>query len=1128
MRIATPEASSDLTPLMRDIYIRLNPWSSEAWAKGKVKKITIGTRNWILDELYDWYDCAKSAVFVLVGDGGVGKSVVMAELCRCGGALHIDEDAELSETDGSTDSRRNSSHGHGPSHRSKRKQLPIHVAAYHFFRHDQATAAAPKEAIVSIAWQLCQTVPGFSNKLNSVRLSNIRDKPLADVFQLILVNPADKLRSDQMRQVVVLDALDECSKSDNVMEKVIRMWKDVMPAWLSLVVSTRPEGEIQRGITNNSLDSKVLQLKAEDNFRDIENHIRRMLRDMKGITEQKDVASCAKILSERSGGLFLWTSFLPKTLARMHEEKKCGLLTIHDISMKDVIPSGLGGMFKGYFDRLKVKMGGDEAYQLLLAPIVAAREPLSVDQLTVILGLTKKKTKKIVDNARNLLYQGGDGRLALIHKRMADWLLDDDLSGDLGVDIEAGHEALAKYCRLRDDVFSLRHAIFHLVKSCNQTNRAEAFNLLNDFAWVRKVISVGDDEAQRRVTIGNLIRDCVKVGIYIAPESDTPRFLSKAVHALSYDPNELASQVMARLGFNPKDSLALQAPDQPWLKPSRVTLTHPCDPLLHVLKGHSRWVMSVAIQGERVVSGSKDGTVRTWNATSGEEQHVFRGHSDSVLSVAIRDNRIVSGSSDETVRIWDATSGEQRLLKGHSWPVTSVAIEGDIIVSGSDDKTVRIWSAASVKEQHVLKGHSQAVSSVAISSDAVVSGSHDNTIRIWNATSGEMQSVLEGHSDWVVSVAIEGNTIVSGSSDGTVRIWDTTSDEERHVLKEGSSKVTSVAIEGNTIVFGTVDRTVCIWDTTSGKKPYVSKGHSGEITSVGIEGDTIVSGSWDHTVRILNATSGEEHHALNGHYDAVTSLAIEGDVIVSGSWDSTVRIWNATSGEERHVLKGHSFGVTSVTIKGDTVVSGSSDGMVRIWNATSGEEKHILKGHSTWVRSVAIEGEIVVSGSNDNTVRVWNATLGEEQCILKGHSDWVRSVAIRGGTIVSASYDRTVRTWNAASGKVQYVLKGHSGPVWSVAIEGDTIISLSLDGTRYWNARKGEECDANEAGASPTPRTNTFVNIENETHVRLDGGVGFTTDDNINCIVRQGNVYVVGDVMGMVHILHAQVRVNVS
>ncbi|GBG35085.1 WD repeat-containing protein pop2, partial [Hondaea fermentalgiana] len=694
LRMQIPKAPSDFTPLMCDIYPRLNPCSSEAWAKGKAETFTLGTRSWVIDELCNWYNKIWSTVFILVGVDGVGKSVIMAELCHRGGALKTDEDTEKSKANESGQSRRKSSRVRSLWRRSKKERPPILVAAYHFFRHDDGTAASPAEAILSIAWQLCQTVPHFSEAIELVSFKGIREKTLAEVFKTVLVNPLRKVGFEQVRQVVVLDALDECSKSDDAMWKIICTWKYTMPTWLKLIVSTRPEGEIQRDISNNRLDFKVLEPKDEENFRDIEMHIEHLLCDMKDTVEQKDVASCAKILSERSEGLFLWASFLPETLNRMHEEKQGGLLTAQDISHKDAIPNGLDGMFKEYFERLREKVGGGKTYKMLLAPIVAAREPLSVEQLTVVLGKTTKETKTIIGNARNLLYQGGDGRVALIHKRMADWLVDFDQSGDLGVDIEDGHIALADYCiSSRYDVFSLRHAVFHLVKS---GGHAEAFELLNDFAWVKSAISVGDNEEQRRATIRNLIRDCVELDIYFAPESDTPRFLNKAVHALSYDPNELASQVLARLGHDSKDPLArsLQTPDQPWLEPTRVTLAHPRGPLLHMLKGHSDTVRSVAIQGDTIVSGSDDNTVRIWNATSGEEQHVLNGHSDCVRSVAIQGDTIVSGSNDGTVRIWNATSGEeQRVLEGHSGTVLSVAIQDDTIVSGSNDNTVRIWNA---------------------------------------------------------------------------------------------------------------------------------------------------------------------------------------------------------------------------------------------------------------------------------------------------------------------------------------------------------------------------------------------------------------------------------------------------
>ena len=79
-----------------------------------------------------------------------------------------------------------------------------------------------------------------------------------------------------------------------------------------------------------------------------------------------------------------------------------------------------------------------------------------------------------------------------------------------------------------------------------------------------------------------------------------------------------------------------------------------------------------------------------WPRTIG----VFEGHTDGVNSVAFsRDSKhIVSGSRDKTIRVWDAETGEVVIgpLKGHTNSVTSVAFSQDSkhIVSSSYDKTI--------------------------------------------------------------------------------------------------------------------------------------------------------------------------------------------------------------------------------------------------------------------------------------------------------------------------------------------------------------------------------------------------------------------------------------------------------
>ena len=112
-------------------------------------------------------------------------------------------------------------------------------------------------------------------------------------------------------------------------------------------------------------------------------------------------------------------------------------------------------------------------------------------------------------------------------------------------------------------------------------------------------------------------------------------------------------------------------------------------------------VMSVAIDGDRIVSGSDDNTIKIWN-TEGECIKTLEGHSGCVYSVAIDGDRIVSGSEDNTIKIWNTEGECIKTLEGHSGCVMSVAIDGDRIVSGSNDKTIKIWDVKTGKRLHTL------------------------------------------------------------------------------------------------------------------------------------------------------------------------------------------------------------------------------------------------------------------------------------------------------------------------------------------------------------------------------------------------------------------------------------------
>jgi WD40 repeat protein len=132
--------------------------------------------------------------------------------------------------------------------------------------------------------------------------------------------------------------------------------------------------------------------------------------------------------------------------------------------------------------------------------------------------------------------------------------------------------------------------------------------------------------------------------------------------------------------------------------------------MLDPIRGHSNWVTSVAFspEGSRIVSGSRDKTIRVWDAQNGQAMlDPIKGHSNSVTSVAFSpdSSRIVSGSQDKTIQVWDAQNGQAMLdpIKGHSNSVTSITLSphNSQMISGSHDHTTRVWRVG--KGQTVTK-----------------------------------------------------------------------------------------------------------------------------------------------------------------------------------------------------------------------------------------------------------------------------------------------------------------------------------------------------------------------------------------------------------------------------------------
>lgn len=97
---------------------------------------------------------------------------------------------------------------------------------------------------------------------------------------------------------------------------------------------------------------------------------------------------------------------------------------------------------------------------------------------------------------------------------------------------------------------------------------------------------------------------------------------------------------------------------------------------------------------------------------------------------ALPSRRFVSGSKDQTLRVWDANTRRCIFtMSSHTMIVTCVRWGGEgLIYSSSRDCCINVWSAAEGKLVRTLKGHAHWVNTLALSTEAVLrSGAFDHT-----------------------------------------------------------------------------------------------------------------------------------------------------------------------------------------------------------------------------------------------------------------------------------------------------------------------------------------------------------------------------------------------------------------
>lgn len=495
--------------------------------------------------------------------------------------------------------------------------------------------------------------------------------------------------------------------------------------------------------------------------------------------------------------------------------------------------------------------------------------------------------------------------------------------------------------------------------------------------------------------------------------------------------------------------------------------------------GHSTDVYKVAFlaDGKQVVSAGQGGTVRFWDASSGQQLAAIKAHEGKVRGLAISPDgsRIATGGADNVVRVWDAKSHAVIRFMSSRDSIRDLVFSpsGDRIAAALHNRTVQVWNTDTGDEATTMAGHSASVTGVAFSPDGRTIAScaeDDRTARIWDSETGEQIASLNPDVLALRQPAFspDGSRLAIASY-ARYSLWDTKTWESIAIDFAHSQQTHCIAFSPDGTQFVTAGRSaeIKLWDAQAGKLKATLSGHASDVWSVAFspDGRRLASASADGTVRIWN-THGDNGLNFPGHVHHVycVDFSSDGRQLASGSRKFAI-LRDARTGEVKFRLDGRDGEVGDVDFNPEgTRLATAHDSTVHVWNTETGEEVAILKGHRHWVSGVdySPDGRKLASSSRDGTVKLWDAQTNDEIVTLTGHRGAVYCVEFSpdGSCLASGALDGTVKLWDAKTGAEIRTMTGHTDRVRRLAFspDGKLLVSGGYDtAARVWNVASGEQ-----------------------------------------------------------------------
>ncbi len=405
-------------------------------------------------------DPGRHRALLITGDPGVGKSAIVAQL------VHTNPGGQ--------------------------------VLAYHCCSADVLETLRPARFVRGLAGMIASQLEAYAAQLDvpqvEAALSEARcESDPAGAFEEGILNPLHAVPTPAGgSRYILIDALDEALATrdgTSLIPLLSPSRLDRLPGWLRIVATTRKEPDVLRRLSG--LRAEEIRADAPANLDDIERFLAHRL-GQSALREKLQVSGISAEdaigrVREKSGGNFLWAR---QALDGLEDGT-------YSFAQLDALAPGLTGLYTAFFERHFPDEASYVPARRVLEVILAAREPLTGEEIVRSAGQDTRATMMALDRLVAYLPER-DGRRSPFHKSFADWLTDAHVPPPAGrflLSAQDGVRPLTDWCwssyqrgARQMSSYPLRHLAAHLIEA----NRADDLaSVLCDLEFLESRVEAG-------------------------------------------------------------------------------------------------------------------------------------------------------------------------------------------------------------------------------------------------------------------------------------------------------------------------------------------------------------------------------------------------------------------------------------------------------------------------------------------------------------------------------------------------------------------------------------------------------------------------------------------------------------